>query len=1018
MIRICTLLGLALSPAAIALGAGTAPGAPSGQPSAVSFEGSLKTASGQEPLEAARVTFVPGKSGQAGLFVQDARLAYPTAASYDAKRGTVEMWVKRQWEETESPTDRILWLLQTDEGQDNLTYLGFRGTGAEGHVYFANAGGVDGVRVPLEWKKDAWRHLMACWDESLRIRALYIDGTFRDAQPYTRAMPARQTAFHLGYSPNTGLGAMAAIDEFKIHSAIAPADFLENVRMAEADLRARAAEAALVKRLGETYSLDRVEKERIEVKAEDLVGLPTAFTQRVPIQACCHPDIVMVHPDLSITLGRSSDSLALGLALGDEAALPDMYQVTRRLRDGYLPIVESRYSAGSLAVEQTAFCILPDDEDVTSGREEQYAVVRLKITNTSKRSVDSGLLLMVGKANGTQRTNYRPFVPSPARWRAETLKWKTDGESLVSDGRVLLAYRTDGAMPAAFHPVIDLPPGKQGNSEPIRNSLRFPLRLEPAEARTIDLVVAGTSALYPAASRERMAAQRFEPSLARAEAHWNRLLAPAMRLITPDEKINEVYKAMILSSLQNHHKTPDRPWREPDQSCFLSPGVWPWEFSQQAVPLASIGYQAELDPSLRFFTERQVGVGPHAASRGPQGDLDSIEGCYVGNCGIYWMCETGAVLHAMAARYLYSRDAEWLRQNRPSILAAWRFIQKARAQTRTVSEDGRRPPGYGLLPPGRATDAGELEHTVGFSDNYTWEGLAAMAEAFQKAGLAEAEQMAADVEEYRQCILEAVQRSQYVDPETGLTIIPNFLTRKGAAHGGNAFDTRYSLAMWQTGLLKATDPRFDAAFQWQQRKGGFLMGLVFPFPIGSTCWYVNSIEKGKYMNHLARGELEKALLVFYTNLVYSMSQDCYQTVERIKLDQPNFSPFQQNASGNGRIIEMCRRMVIDEQDADTLWLLRGCPRRWFAPGKTIAVENAPTRFGKMAIHTQSDGRTIRVEIEAPAWEPPRQMRVAVRHPERRALKSATANGQQCSVEGDAVILPSPRGKLKLVCTFE
>ncbi len=91
-----------------------------------------------------------------------------------------------------------------------------------------------------------------------------------------------------------------------------------------------------------------------------------------------------------------------------------MYQVTRRLRNGYLPIVESRYSTGSLAVEQTAFCILPDDEDVTSGREEQYAIVRLKITNTSKRNVDSGLLLMVGKANGTQRTNYRPFVPSPA----------------------------------------------------------------------------------------------------------------------------------------------------------------------------------------------------------------------------------------------------------------------------------------------------------------------------------------------------------------------------------------------------------------------------------------------------------------------------------------------------------------------------------------------------------------------------------------------------------------------------
>lgn len=1013
-----TVLGLVLLPAAVALAARAAPGAAAVPSCAVSFEGSLSTDSGGSPLEAAEVTLVPGKCVQAGFLARQSRLAYPTAGHYNPERGTVEMWVKRQWEDSESPTDRIFWLLQSDEGQKNLTYLGFRGTGAQGHVYFANAGGADAAQVPMEWQKDAWHHLLACWDESLQVRALYVDGTFRGAHSYARSMPAGQAAFHVGYSPNTGLGAMAAIDEFKIHSAVAPADFLAQVKMTEADVRARAEQAAVIKGLGETYSLDRVEKERIEVKWEDLVGLPTAFTQRVPIQACYHPDIVMVHPDLSITLGRNRDSLVLGFALGDDATLPDMEQVSRRLRNGYQPIVESRWDAGDLTVEQTAFCILPEDENVTSGREQQYTIVRLKMTNASKRQVDSALMLMVGKANGTQLTNYRPFVPSTARWQESTLEWKAEGESLVAGDRVLLAYRSDGATPARFHPVLDLSTGKQGGPDRIRNCLRFPLQLAPGEVRTIDLVVAGTSALYPAAARERMAAQQYENVLARAEDHWNRLLVPGMRWITPEEKINEIYKAMIVSSLQNHHKNPDRPWREPAQSCFHANGVWPWEFSQQAVPLASIGYPQELDPSLRFFTERQVGVGPHAATGGPEGKLDSVDGCYVGNCGIYWMCETGAVLHAMAARYHYSRDAAWLQQNRPSILAAWRFIQNAREQMRTVPEGGRRPVGYGLLPPGRATDGRELEHMVGFSDNYTWEGLAAMAEAFRKAELPEAKKMTADAEEYHRCILEAVQGSQYVDPESGLLIIPNSLTRKGTAHGGNAFDTRYSLAMWQTGLLEATDPRFDAAFEWQRRRGGFLMGLVFPFPIGSTCWYVNSIEQGKYMNHLARGEHEKALLIFYTNLIYSMSQDCYQTVERIRIDQPNFSPFQQNASGNGRIIEMCRRMVIDEQEPGVLWLLRGCPRRWFTPGKTIVVENAPTRFGKMAVRTQSDGRTITVEIEAPSWEPPREMRVVVRHPDGRALQTATADGKMYSVKQDTVVIPAPRGHLKLACTFE
>jgi hypothetical protein len=100
-----------------------------------------------------------------------------------------------------------------------------------------------------------------------------------------------------------------------------------------------------------------------------------------------------------------------------------------------------------------------------------------------------------------------------------------------------------------------------------------------------------------------------------------------------------------------------------------------------------------------------------------------------------------------------------------------------------------------------------------------------------------------------------------------------------------------------------------------------------------------------------------------------------------------------------------------------LWLLRGCPRRWFAPGKTIAVENAPTLFGKMGLRTRCDDRTISVDIDAPSWEPPRELRVVVRHPQRRAMTGATVNGKKCPVEGETVTIPTPRGNLRLVCSF-
>ena len=776
--------------------------------------------------------------------------------------------------------------------------------------------------------------------------------------------------------------------------------------------------AETAKRLGQEYAFDRVENENIEVDWRNLLGLPTAFTQRVPIQACYHPDIVMVHPDLSITLGRDKTSLALGFALGDDGTLPDMYKVTRGLRNDYLPIATSQWEAGPITVHQTAFCILPDDAAVVRGTERQLLVVRMTLRNTNERPVETSLLVMIGKALGAQSTNYRPYLPVPERWREQTRDWQAANQAILAGDRVLMVYRSNGEGEATFHPTLSLALVGQEGAAPVRNCLQFPVTLCKGETQTIDLIVAGTSGLYPAAACEAMASLDYDTALRRVENHWNRLLEPGMKLTTPDSRVNSVYKALILSSLQNLHKNPEMPWREPSQSCFKKNGVWPWEFSQQAVPLASIGYHEELEGALRFFTERQVGVGPHAATHGPQGDVKSVEGCYVGDCGLYWMCETGAVLHAMAEKYRYSREEEWLKANRPSILAAWKFIQDARAQTRIIDENGQKHIAYGLLPAGRATDGREQDYMVGFSDNYTWEGMAAMAEAFRTARLSEAGAMQRDAEDYRNCILEAVERSQYKDPATGLLLIPNSLTRRGATHGGNAFDIRYSLAMWQTGLLDATDARFDAAMEWQQQKDGFLMGLVFPFPIGSTTWYVNSIEKGKYMNHLARGELEKSLLVYFTNLVYSMSQDCFQTVERINLAQPNFSPFQQNASGNGRILEMTRRMIIDEQQPDVLWLLRGCPRRWFAAGKTVAVSDAPTHFGPMAVRTTSDARTITVDVDMPAWETPKAIRVAIRHPDRLPIDCASINGQPCEAAGETILLESPpKDSLHIVCTY-
>ena len=206
--------------------------------------------------------------------------------------------------------------------------------------------------------------------------------------------------------------------------------------------------------------------------------------------------------------------------------------------------------------------------------------------------------------------------------------------------------------------------------------------------------------------------------------------------------------------------------------------------------------------------------------------------------------------------------------------------------------------------------------------------------------------------------------------------------------------------------------------EYTRRKYGILMGLAEHVE-GGVEWYPNQTERSYYKCYLGRGEIEKSLLVFYSNLVYGRSNDTYQSCERFHVDDPDFSPLQPNASGNGRMLDMIRRMVIDEQEASEgrLWLLRGCPRRWFAKGQSIAVAKAHTLFGQMAIRCRSEGNGITVDMESPSWDSPREIRLALRHPEYKPIVKATVNGKAAKVEGETIVLSYPTGRLRILSTY-
>jgi hypothetical protein len=90
------------------------------------------------------------------------------------------------------------------------------------------------------------------------------------------------------------------------------------------------------------------------------------------------------------------------------------------------------------------------------------------------------------------------------------------------------------------------------------------------------------------------------------------------------------------------------------------------------------------------------------------------------------------------------------------------------------------------------------------------------------------------------------------------------------------------------------------------------------------------------------------------------------------------------------------RMMLVEEDGDTLWLARATPRVWLQNGRRVAVQNAPTHFGDVGyeiISAVNDGRIL-ATVNLPARQSPREVRLQLRHPDSSPIIGVTVNGKK------------------------
>ncbi|MBI2046895.1 hypothetical protein HYT26_01895, partial [Candidatus Pacearchaeota archaeon] len=170
-----------------------------------------------------------------GVLVDDYALSYNTTNRYNASKGTIEFWIKLEWNGTDNKVYRFF-----DEGPSTLhspNHLSIgKYYGTTNYVFFVidnstQSGGSSAHEVNTcpgnncaladpsvgNWTTGQWHHIAATWDNTIGIK-LYVDGNLIRSLDTTWSRNVTAPVFYIGSALGTQNYANVTFDELRISS--------------------------------------------------------------------------------------------------------------------------------------------------------------------------------------------------------------------------------------------------------------------------------------------------------------------------------------------------------------------------------------------------------------------------------------------------------------------------------------------------------------------------------------------------------------------------------------------------------------------------------------------------------------------------------------------------------------------------------------------------------------------------------------------------------------------------------
>ncbi len=496
---------------------------------------------------------------------------------------------------------------------------------------------------------------------------------------------------------------------------------------------------------------------------------------------------------------------------------------------------------------------------------------------------------------------------------------------------------------------------------------------------------------------EQQSEQDFDTRLGEVVAWWEEWLATGTRFEIPEQRVMDAYRAWIAWAFLNVPKRGDL-YHICDGSGFYDV-VFGASAAQFCHVLDCLGYNDQATTYLDSLVTFQQPDGVFAINSG--------------------FIDNGVMMWSMARHYRLTRDEEWLNRMTPALLKMCNWaLEKRRKNLKDYGfHPGTRLPDQGLV---RYQPYCDSPAPAVFlpADIYHVYGMLEVARALDGRGLNdESARLRSEGEAYLADVVESMKRSAVW--RDGMRLLPVFpeshaLLRETdyRAQGYYALCVPYIL---ETGLFPAGTWQHEALVGAMERRQGLVLGQARFFD-GMDHAYTY----GYWQDCLERGEVERAVLGLYGMMAYGMSRGTYSPVEVTDHRTGENHKTLPHTYSCSMQLRMVRNMLLREQE-DALVLADAVPSAWLEPGKTVAVHDAPTIFGKVSyrLTPTAEGRAIAVRIappDRPDW--PGRIRLRLRHPQGLPIQSVEAiDGVSVQVSGDQATLFPVRAPVQFTVAF-